>query len=281
MDEPTLLQNSHCKLEDIEYINLQNLVLFVCLVFYSLPVWSVTGVFIHKANLSNCGVESKYFADRLFPNLLVVLVTLTKTLPSHTCLNIPLHLNTGTASSDFKLTRKKVENNARLSVGPLWYFQYWYLCELPYFSINYTYFHTAVHRFFITSLQATFYFLKTILWLKEEKKIYHLVSYFFVDRHTRSWPPTPLIIDTSLDQSYSQRQTPAGGLRSTTTGPTCPTPCPWGRLRGPRPLSSSPLSTQRRLRPVWATPLPWPCRPRNSTGCTLRYGFSRHHLSLI
>ena len=124
MHKPTLLQNPHCKIED-KNINLEVYqfakLSVICLFGFFIPSlpYLVTGVFIHKANLSNCEVESKYFADRLFPHLLVVLVTLTKTLPPHTCVNISLHLNTGTASSDFKLTRKKVENNARLSVGPL------------------------------------------------------------------------------------------------------------------------------------------------------------------
>lgn len=84
---------------------------------YLLDMWN--GVFIHKANLSNCEVEAQYFAHRLFPNLLVVLIKLKKTSSSHTCLNVQLHLNTGKPSQDFKLQEKTVKDNIRYQYGPI------------------------------------------------------------------------------------------------------------------------------------------------------------------
>ncbi|XP_048733983.2 protein-glucosylgalactosylhydroxylysine glucosidase-like isoform X1 [Ostrea edulis] len=76
---------------------------------YSLDMWN--GVFIHRANLSDCEVETKTFAHRLFPTLLIVLVKLTKTRPYHSCLNVRIHQAEGKPTTDFNLSSIMVNSN--------------------------------------------------------------------------------------------------------------------------------------------------------------------------
>ena len=176
--------------------------LFVCLVFYSLPALSCyRGVYSQSKPVELWGGVQILCRQAVPPP--VGCLGNTDEDPSvphmRKYITPPQHRN---GVLRFQTDQEKSWKQRKVECRPIMIFSILVRAALLFHKSI----HISIQRFFITCLPTTLCiwscdnFLKTILWLKEEKKIYHFVSNFFEDRHTRSWPPTSLIIDTSMDQ---------------------------------------------------------------------------------